>query len=61
MNLLMLALIFLPTVDVIKLSIWPQKCLFLTLIVQKYSATLFIQGGGVPTGHSGHSGHKGTN
>ena len=28
----------------------------LTLIVPKYSATLFMQGGG-----GGHSGHKGTN
>ena len=37
---------------------------FLTLIVPKYSATLFMQGGGViydPPLISGHSGHKGTN
>ena len=37
----------------------------LTLIVPKYSATLFMQGGGViydpPPLISGHSGHKGTN
>ena len=37
----------------------------LTLIVPKYSATLFMQGGGEgpvgPSLISGHSGHKGTN